>query len=285
MALNPSELEKAAERGEPSYVWRAGQDRRLRLIQDAARNRIRGRILDDGCGVGQYLTHMATDAGSAYGLEFDFARAIAARDRLAREESRSVGSTQGVLPQQERSGVVCGDGKHLPFPDGSFDLVLSHEVLEHVDDDRRALEEMCRVLQPPDPARGMDGGRIILFVPNRGYPFETHGVYWRGEYRFGNIPLVNYLPNRWRDRLAPHVRAYRRIDLSRLFEGLPVRIVERRIIFGAYDNIIARNPPIGRLLRTVLQSLERTPLSVFGLSHLLVAERTLSDQAPEHNDV
>jgi SAM-dependent methyltransferase len=282
--LNPSELRKAAERGEPSYVWRAGQNRRLRLIQEAAGDRITGRVLDNGCGVGQYLTHMAADARSVYGLEFDFARANTAWDRLGQESSRRARGDSEAAFQHEQGGVVCGAGEHLPFPDGAFDLVLSHEVLEHVNDDRRALEEMCRVLQPPDPGGAVAGGRIILFVPNRGYPFETHGVYWRGEYRFGNIPLVNYLPSRWRDRLAPHVRAYRSADLTRLFKGLPVRIVERRIIFGAYDNIIARSPPFGKVLRAMLQSLERTPLSVLGLSHFLVAERTLSNMSAGDRD-
>ena len=38
------------------------------------------------------------------------------------------------------------------------------------------------------------GGRIVVFVPNRLYPFETHGIYWRGRYRFGNTPLISWLP-------------------------------------------------------------------------------------------
>jgi SAM-dependent methyltransferase len=267
-------LRKAAERGEPSYVWRAGQDRRLRLIQAAAGDRRTGRVLDNGCGVGQYLAHMAADAASACGLEFDFERAVSAHRRLAPGSVRKTEGGSDIALQHNQAGVVCGAGEHLPFPDEAFDLILSHEVLEHVSDDRGALEEMCRVLLSPNTGAGVAGGRIVLFLPNRGYPFETHGVYWRGEYRFGNIPLVNYLPKRWRDRLAPHVRAYRRADLSRLFEGLPLRIVEQRIIFGAYDNIIARSPVVGRALRAVLQSLERTPFSFFGLSHFVVAERT-----------
>jgi SAM-dependent methyltransferase len=157
-------------------------------------------------------------------------------------------------------------GERLPFPDGHFDLVLSHEVLEHVQDDRQAACEIVRVLRP--------GGRLALFVPNRGYPFETHGIYWRGEYHFGNKPLVNYLPRAWRDRLAPHVNVYSRRDLTRLFAGLPVRMVEQTIIFGAYDNIIARRPALGKTLRTVLQFLEKTPLRVLGLSHFWVVEKT-----------
>ena len=47
-----------------------------------------------------------------------------------------------------------------------------------------------------------EGGRLVLFCPNRGYPFETHGIYIRGEYRFGNKFLVNYLPKKWRNRLG-----------------------------------------------------------------------------------
>ena len=114
---------------------------------------------------------------------------------------------------------------------------------------------------------------MAVFVPNRGYPFETHGIFWRGRYHFGNIPFVNYLPRKTRDRLAPHVRVYTAAELGELFAGLPVRIVQRRIIFGAYDNIIARFPAFGRLMRGILQDLERTPARVFGLSHFWVVEK------------
>ncbi|MGD0612016.1 MAG: class I SAM-dependent methyltransferase [Anaerolineales bacterium] len=240
------DLEKAALRGEPSYVWRAGQERRMQMIQSFAGDRIRGTILENGCGVGMYLQHLQAFGGRVFGLEFDFNRAQQA--------------------QRWSDLLVCAAGEGLPYPDGCFDLMLSHEVLEHVQDDRRAVEEMVRTLKP--------GGRLVLFVPNRGYPFETHGIYWRGKYHFGNTPLVNYLPRRWRDQLAPHVRIYSRRDLERLFAGLPLRTVSRTILFGAYDNLIVRFGAPGRALRTILQYLEKTPLSVFGLSHFWVMERS-----------
>ena len=244
------DLDKTAQLGAPSYVWRDGQERRLRMILGAAGERIRGDVLENGCGVGLYVEHLAAYAGHVVGLEYEYARAQEARKRLA-----DFGNV----------AIVNAAGERLPFPDSVFDLILSHEVLEHVQDDRIAVREMVRTLRP--------GGRMVIFVPNRGYPFETHGIYWRGNYHFGNKPLVNYLPSTVRDRLAPHVRVYIGKDLLKLFEHLPVRILTHTVIFGAYDNLIARWPTMGRLLRSTLQGLERTPLRSVGLSHFLVVER------------
>ena len=238
-------LDKAALRGEPSYVWRAGQQRRLDMIVRTAQMRITGKILENGCGVGMYVEHLAPFGGEVIGLEYDFERAVEAG---------------GNSPH-----IINAAGEFVPLPSSTFDLILSHEVIEHVQDDRAAIREMVRVLKP--------GGRITLFCPNRGYPFETHGIYWKGQYHFGNKLFVNYLPHRWRDHLAPHVRVYSKKDLQKLFAGLPVKFTERTIIFGAYDNIIARFGPFGKLLRGTLQFLEKTPLNFFGLSHFWVIER------------
>lgn len=238
--------DKAALRGEPSYVWREGQERRLNMILSAAGNLSNGRVLVDGCGVGSYLARLTHNAKLAVGLDIELERAVEAH--------------------QKSPAVTCGDGEKLPFPNTFFDLVLSHEVIEHVRDDRAAMNEIFRVLRPR--------GRLILFCPNRGYPFETHGIYYRGKYRFGNIPLVNYLPRKLRDKLAPHVNVYSGRDLDRLLNGLPARVVSKHIIFGAYDNVIERWPKFGKTVKLVLQSLEKTPLKFLGLSHFWVVEKT-----------
>jgi SAM-dependent methyltransferase len=238
-------LDKAALRGEPSYVWRAGQQRRLEMIVRAAGERIKGYILENGCGVGMYVEHLSSFGGGVIGLEYDFERAAEAR--------------------KNSPYIINAAGECLPLPASAFDLILSHEVLEHVQNDHAAIREMVRVLKP--------GGRIVLFVPNRGYPFETHGIYWKGKYSFGNKLFVNYLPRALRNKLAPHVRVYSKRDLEKLFEDLPVKFIERTIIFGAYDNVIARFGSLGKLLRGVLQFMERTPLKIFGLSHFWVVEK------------
>lgn len=66
--------DKAADRGEPSYVWRAGQQRRMKMILTAAGERARGVILENGCGVGMYLSRLAPDAVFAVGLEVEHER-------------------------------------------------------------------------------------------------------------------------------------------------------------------------------------------------------------------
>lgn len=238
--------DKACTRGLPSFWWRAGQAYRLRLVQ--AHVDLRGRrILDAGCGVGAY-THALQEAGArALGVDVEEARVAEARGRAS-------GACFAVASVER-----------LPFGDGTFDVVFSHEVLEHVEDDLQALQEAARVLRP--------GGSLVLFVPNRGFPFETHGVIWRGRYRFGNVPLVNWLPTPLRDRLAPHVRAYRRRQLTALVAAAGLEVCYHTQIFPGFDRLEATRPFLGRVLRRAARLLERTPLRALGLSHFLVARR------------
>ncbi len=253
--MTERDMQKAALRGEPSYVWRAGQQRRLDMIVHAAGQRISGLVLENGCGVGMYvekLTGLILNGapnmqakGRVIGLEYDLERAVEAR----------INSNE----------ILNAAGEFVPFPSSTFDLILSHEVIEHVQDDRAAICEMIRVLKP--------GGRVVIFCPNRGYPFETHGIFLKGRYYFGNKLFVNYLPRTLRNKLAPHVRVYSRNDMQKLFDGLNVKFIERTVIFGAYDNIIARFGELGRFLRAALQFLEATPLKGLGLSHFWVVEK------------
>jgi SAM-dependent methyltransferase len=203
------------------------------------------RILDIGCGIGTYVKRFRAFSDEVYGVDVE-------PDRVE-EASRS-------LPN-----ISLAPGEALPFPDGFFDLVFSNEVIEHVADDRRTAVEAVRVTRP--------GGAIVLFAPNRLYPFETHGAYFGRRYVFGNVPLVNWLPDPLRDRLAPHVRAYTQRGLRSLFRGLPVRVVRHRVIYPGFDNISGRHRRFGAVLRRGLYAAERTPLHTFGLSHFLVLRK------------
>jgi SAM-dependent methyltransferase len=70
-------------------------------------------------------------------------------------------------PAVRRAAATAG---RLPFPDGCFDLVLCVWVLEHLSHPQRAFQEVARVLRPPDPARGRDGGHLIFLTPNARHP-------------------------------------------------------------------------------------------------------------------
>ncbi len=166
-------------------------------------------MLDVGCGIGTYVRRFRQYSDDVHGIEV--------------EEER-VAEASAELPN-----IVHAFGEDLPYPDDHFDLVFSNEVIEHVDDDRLTAAEMVRVTRP--------GGIIVAFAPNRLYPFETHGAYFGGRYVFGNIPLVNWLPDPLRDRFVPHVRAYTSRGLERLFVGQPVRLVHHRVIYPGFDNI------------------------------------------------
>ena len=164
--MSQRNLDKAALRGEPSYIWRAGQQRRLDMIVRAAGERIKGKILENGCGVGMYVEHLSPFGGEVIGLEYDFERASEAHINSP--------------------NILNAAGEFIPLPSGTlrhvapsshsqgnaFDLILSHEVIEHVQNDRLAICEMIRVLR--------SGGRIassarIAAIPLRHTEFIGTG--------------------------------------------------------------------------------------------------------------
>ena len=226
-------------------MWRFGQRRRVALIERYVSLAGR-RVLDLGCGVGEYVRAFEREGARALGCDVEWPRLVEARRRGT-------------------GGLAAGAGERLPYRDGALDVVVLNEVIEHVADDRATLREVARVLAP--------GGTCVIYAPNRLYPFETHGVRLGRRYVFGNIPLVNWLPRPLRDRLVPHARAYGRGDWQRVLEGCPLELVQHTYVYPGFDNVAARAPRLARLLRALCYRAEGTPLRRFGLSHLLVLRR------------
>jgi SAM-dependent methyltransferase len=96
---------------------------------------VHGRVLDAGCGGGGMPLSLAEEASAVVGID-PVERFYDAGVRLGRE--RGLRNLHFAL----------ADGMALPFRDGTFDLVLSHAVIEHVADAPLYLRECARVLRP-----------------------------------------------------------------------------------------------------------------------------------------
>lgn len=215
------------------------------------------RILDCGCGSGEYVHALSDLGGEVWGIEYS-------REKVA-------SSRQLAGPFAER--VCVGDIQHMGFEDGRFDVALVNEVLEHVPDDHRGLEEVYRILAP--------GGMLIVFSPNRLYPFETHGVYRRGSRRRipHYAPFVPYLPLRLGRALFEYwARNYWPWELRAMVERCGFAIREVGYVWQTFENISGRQPGAIRALRPLLRAacgrLERIPLlRSFGASQVVVANK------------
>jgi SAM-dependent methyltransferase len=98
--------------------------------------------LDAGCGRGLYTRILLECAEKVTALDYSEECVNAMRRRLGHRENLS---------------LHLGSADNLPFADGQFDTVTHCEVLEHINDDRKVLSEINRVLTA--------NGRLIISVP------------------------------------------------------------------------------------------------------------------------
>lgn len=107
-----------------------------------------GRVLDIGCGFGAFVISARRLGLEAVGVEIAPFEVEYAKRRLERE-----------MPGLEATSIYFqGDGHKVPFEDQSFDAVTLWNVLEHVPDGKRLLQEVTRVLKPT--------GIVFIICPN-----------------------------------------------------------------------------------------------------------------------
>lgn len=215
------------------------------------------RLLDCGCGAGDYVLALADRYGiDAFGVEYS-------SDKVR----------QAHRHETLKDRVHEGNLEAVPFPDTDFDVALLNEVLEHVPDEQKALTEIRRVLRP--------GGLLVVFSPNRWFPFETHGVVLKSSGRMlpPYVPLIPYIPLSVGRRLFHYwARNYWHSELRDLLTSAGFRIESTGYLWQTFENMSGSQPAVIRLARPVLRCvagvLERTPiLKEFGVSQLIVARR------------
>jgi len=108
-------------------------------------------VLDVGSGFGRHVYECARRRARVVALDFAADEVVQTRDTLAAMVEA------GEVAADRLTGVLRADATRLPFPDASFDVVITSEVLEHIQDDVAAIAEMARVLKP--------GGRFAATVP------------------------------------------------------------------------------------------------------------------------
>ncbi len=122
--------------------------------------------------------------------------------------------------------VECGAEK-LPFPDNSFDYIISFHVLEHLTDRRRALSEFLRVLKK--------GGRMIHVMPSRTYKM-MHFVFY---YPYLASALLD---DGERSRIRREKLEQGMDDNARNRRGNAVSMIIKHalpIVHGEYDNHVS----------------------------------------------
>jgi len=233
----------------------AGEEDQARLALDLIEERRPfapgDALLEEGCGLGQYLGVAAERVDRVAGVDVSLAFLVLARQRL-----------------EGRGTVLAAEAEHLPFANGAFAAVIAADVIEHLGDQRRALEEMGRVLLPK--------GSLFLSTPNRfSLAPEPHVGLWG----------VGYLPRRWANR---YVEWRRRIlyDDVRLLSAASLRRMlhshfpgtARLLIPGLSSRQLEHFSPLKRRIARLYLALRRVPVLksvfyVFGPFFHVVAEK------------
>jgi SAM-dependent methyltransferase len=186
---------------EDIYWWFVGRRELVRQIVTRFARPGRQIIFDAGCGTGGTLSRL-TGLGALIGCDTsEFAL------RLCHERG---------LQQ-----LVAASVQALPFAADSFSAVLSCDVLEHVTDDRQALQEMTRVLQP--------GGILVLTVPAHPFLWSEHDEALSHQRRYTAKGLRQLLEGNGTpiEKLSPVVSgAFLPILLFRLLQKLRPRAPE-----------------------------------------------------------
>jgi SAM-dependent methyltransferase len=140
------DYERQTHQAEDRHWWYRGRRTVLERVIDDLALAPGARILDAGCGSGRNMVELAR-RGTVTGIEVSQASVVLARERDVGE-------------------VIAGSVLEMPFADHSFDLAVTLDVIEHLQDDLGALRELRRTVSA--------GGVLLVTVPAYQWLWSGH---------------------------------------------------------------------------------------------------------------
>jgi 2-polyprenyl-6-hydroxyphenyl methylase / 3-demethylubiquinone-9 3-methyltransferase len=148
--------------------------------------------------------------------------------------------------------IYKGDVTNMPFKTAAFDKVVISEVIEHIDNDIKALKEVKRILKPE--------GMMVLTTPNYDYPLFWDPFNWILEHLFKTHIKRDF----WNGIWLGHVRLYRHEELSKVIARAGFKIEKTKDLTGwclpfnhYLINVVARMLYANKLSSEVSNSIDK----------------------------
>lgn len=197
-------------------------------------------VLDIGCGAGTLCLYYANKSKSVLGID------------ISQKAVKSAVASAEVLGLEN----VTFEKVNFPeeAPKGTFDIIFLTEVIEHLDDDKIALEKIYSLLKPK--------GIVIISTPSYNAPLHRLGLTKEFDKRVG------------------HVRRYDVDELVNKCKQAGLNIVEIKKSEGVVRNFMFINPIAGKMIRfikfgmvDIVTFIDNISLKIFGESDILVVAR------------
>jgi SAM-dependent methyltransferase len=184
---------------EEKFWWfRAKREIIIDLIERYSPDKQHPNILDIGCGCGYTMLELSRKFENVKGIDIsdkavDFCL------------TRGVNVQKALFPEE------------IPFSETVFDIIIMSDVLEHIENDRKALEKALEILKP--------GGMILLTVPVHPFLWSKH------------------------DDFLHHKRRYTKKRFSEVFEKLPLE----RVVFSYYNSLLFPIAYVTRIISKIFR--------------------------------
>lgn len=233
------DLEKYFEYG--SYRTRLFHRLRINLMRKLLeKHKVKGlHILDIGCSAGAHAILASQNNNSVVGIDPDVPGLNKFKRWIKQKRVNNIKTQEGVAEK-------------IPYPDNNFDTIICSDVLEHVRDVKKSVNEMYRVLKP--------GGTMFLSMPNK--------------FGFDYIFLARYLKKHGKDE-DPHTQ----FSPKRIKSLVPMFKIKEEAGNGIipvpwrYLPRITKHKSVGLLYYYFDMLLGFTPLKTFGTNYFLVLNK------------